>query len=178
MGGLSRRLVFSFSLILLALALNARADSVFMSCPSVFNQDNTSLSANIYISVAGAAPDASCGNLGPTADKYCIGGAVPAFKVLVNGQTADIESCTCDPVGNPGYWKFNLVTPITQKYNVTAYIVNATLGPVDIVSAEYQCIRDRKSFQGQFTVPEISPLLLPFIIFAALFIMRRARKSR
>src|SRR3989344_6145418 len=170
MDGMLRTLVFSFSLIFLAFAMPARADSVFMSCPSVFTSDQSNLTTNIYM---GSPPSATCGAMvGAAGDAIrCNSPAVSSFHVLVNGDVADLEGCTCDDAANPGYWILSFTTPIPQEYNITSFIINAA----SVVSAEYQCVRDRKDFRGQFTVPELSLPLLPFIIISALLIMRRGK---
>ncbi|MFH1750573.1 MAG: hypothetical protein ABH863_02750 [Candidatus Micrarchaeota archaeon] len=159
-----------FSIFLLALSSSANADAVFMNCPSLFNTDITNLTAYVYY---GSPPVAKCQD--PPGPYVCNTGAAGTYRLMVkvNGDaSSDIESCSCYDT-EPGHWYFSITTPISQNYNVSVYLLNTS----NVVSAEYQCSRDRKSFQGQFTVPELPPLLAPFIFIAALLIMRRGKRK-
>lgn len=158
--------IFAF----LALAGKASADSVFMSCPTLFNNDISNFSANIFI---GNPPIAACGARNPD-PRQCnnVTANLFRFSVSIDGLVDDLLSCSCSDVDNAGLWRISISTPLQKSYNITAWIVNST----NTISSAYSCNIKRASFQGQFTVPEYSPWLLPFLIFAALFIMRKKRQ--
>ncbi len=170
---LSRALVVS--LCLLALALPAAADSVFMSCPTLFNDDISNITANTYISPsAGSPPVADCGNLG-SAPIMCNSGTNPQFRILIDGEATDLIACTCDDAVNPGNWRISISTPLNKQYNITAYIVNSSSS----TSSEYTCLVKRESFgSGTFTVPEVPVFLLPLIIFVAILIARKGKARK
>jgi hypothetical protein len=157
-------------LLALAIASFAKADALFMSCPSVFNEDESNMTANIYI---GNPPTAQCGDrVLVTPPKECnSAAAADRLMVQVDGLTDDLLACTCDTSNNPGFWKLSFATPISKTYNITAFIRNST----NDVTASSTCLVRRASFQGTFTVPEIPIVLLPFLTFIAILIMRKKR---
>ncbi len=163
------RKVALLAFALLALFNQAAADALFIDCPTVFNEDVSEVAGNMYV---GSPPAADCGDLA-AAPFHCNNyGSPPYLNVSIDGVTDDLLNCTCDNSGNVGSWSIFLSTPLDREYNITAQIVNHSSGSI---SAEYACIVKRASFEGTFTVPEFSILLLPLLMFTGLLILRRRK---
>ncbi|MFH0971302.1 MAG: hypothetical protein V1835_01920 [Candidatus Micrarchaeota archaeon] len=153
----------------------AAADSIFMDCPTVFNDDISNITANIFISTPGNPPTGDCGQMSAGPDRFCndLAAGTNRFNITIDNTTDDLISCECDNLANPGSWKISISTPLQKDYNITATVTNTT----DAISASYSCKVKRASFQGQFTVPEYSPLLLPLLMFGAILVMRKTKKE-
>jgi hypothetical protein len=167
------KLKATLAILLFALSIPsfAKADALFMSCPSVFNGDVSNMTANIYI---GSPPTALCGNQG-AGPKECNSVSLTQanLNVSIDGLTDDLLACSCDPSNNPGFWKLSFATPISKTYNITAYVISNST--TNTITASSTCLVRRASFQGTFTVPEIPIVLLPFLTFIAILIMRKKK---